>query len=683
MNADPLLRIPWAHDLHEEDGLLTREWLITNGIGGYASGTLAGFPTRRYHSIITAALPAPLGRYVMLDQLNELLRLPDGSTQRIGGLELAEGSLELHGMGNLREFRLEMGLPVWRYEFDGHVIEKWMLMPYRHNSVHVSYRLVSGAGTVRLKLRLAMLFRPHEASLANSMPNQVYDLKASEGQFEVHGPSPWPLRLHVDGERPAFTYEPQRFSDILYRIEEQRGYEAQGVLWSPGYFRADLSAGRDVTLIVSTENWDAVHSLSPGEALNAEITRRRRLIAMAHPAVRGGRISQLVLAADQFVVVPTERVGELARLRAEGSEPRTVIAGYHWFTDWGRDTMISLEGLTLTTCRHVQAAQILRTFAHHVRNGLIPNLFPEGESEGVYYTADATLWFFHALDRYLETTGDTVLLRELLPKLQDIIEHHVQGTRFGIRRDPEDGLLIQGDARYALTWMDAKLRDWVVTPRRGKAVEINALWHNALRCLEGWLRRENQTDRADKIATLAQQCRESFNRRFWNPDTGCLFDVVDGEDGNDGACRPNQLFALSLPHPVLDQEHRQAVLEAVRERLLTPFGLRTLAPDDPNFKPNYHGDLRTRDAAYHQGTVWPWLIGPFIDAWLQVYPDQRAQARRFLEPLVDKHLSENGVGSISEVFDAVEPFAPRGCIAQAWSVAEVLRAWAKTEPDGE
>lgn len=678
MNADPIIQTKWSGEPDEQVALLEREWLVTNGLGGYASGTLAGVPTRRYHSIITAALPTPLGRYVMLDQLSELVRLPDGTTQRIGGVEWVEGALELHGTANLREFRLEAGLPVWRYELAGYVIEKWVLMPHMQNTVHVGYRLVSGVGPVRLKLRVAVHFRRHDAPLTDELPAKVYDLKASAGHIEIHGPSPWPLRLHLDSEHSAFTIETRHFSDVLYRIEEQRGYESQGELWSPGYFRTDLMAGRDVILVASAENWDTILALAPSEALAAELARRRRLLALTHPAIRHGPVAQLVLAADQFVVAPAERVDEVARLRAAGSEPRTVIAGYHWFTDWGRDAMISLEGLTLLTGRHAEAGHVLRTFAYHARDGLIPNLFPEGENEGVYYTADATLWFFHALDRYFVATGDRVLLQELLPKLLDIIERHIQGTRFGIGCDPADGLLAQGDPRFALTWMDAKLGDWVITPRRGKAVEINALWYNALSCLERWSRQAGQHGRADELARLAQRTRQSFNQRFWNAQTGHLYDVVDGENGDDPACRPNQLLALSLPNPVLEEIYWQPILKIVRERLLTPFGLRTLSPDDPDFKANYHGDLRTRDAAYHQGTVWPWLIGPFIDAWLRVYPEQRTEARGFLAPLLEKHLREACVGSISEIFDAVDPFTPRGCIAQAWSVAEVLRAWART-----
>jgi predicted glycogen debranching enzyme len=316
-----------------------------------------------------------------------------------------------------------------------------------------------------------------------------------------------------------------------------------------------------------------------------------------------------------------------------------------------------------------------------VRDGLIPNLFPEGNREGLYHTADATLWFFHALHRYVETTGDRLTLVQLLPTLLDIIDHHLKGTRFGIRVDPEDGLLRQGAEGYQLTWMDAKVDDWVVTPRRGKAVEINALWYNALRLTEEWVRREaGEEATARRLGEYAERARESFNRRFWYEEGGYLYDVIDEEGGGDDpACRPNQIFAVALPHPVLDRERWERVVQVVRERLLTPVGLRSLAPGHPDYKPTYDGDLRNRDAAYHQGTVWSWLIGPFVDAWLRVHPGDPTAARAFLEGFVP-HLGEACLGSVSEVFDAEEPYTPRGCVAQAWGVAELLRAWVLTEP---
>jgi predicted glycogen debranching enzyme len=373
------------------------------------------------------------------------------------------------------------------------------------------------------------------------------------------------------------------------------------------------------------------------------------------------------------------RIQDQTLSRAEGDEPRTVIAGYHWFTDWGRDTMISLEGLTLVTGRRREAGQILRTFGRHMRDGLIPNMFPEGGNEGLYHTADATLWFFHAVDRFIALTGAATILDDLLPLLRQSIDCHVRGTRFGIGIDSADGLLRQGAPGYQLTWMDAKVDDWVVTPRRGKAVEINALWYNALRLMERWERAAGDHDASSRAGALAERVHDSFNRRFWSETRGHLFDVVDGEHGNDAAFRPNQIFAIALPHAVLREDRWRDVLHAVRDKLLTPVGLRSLAPDDPGYQPVYFGDLRARDAAYHQGTVWAWLIGPFVDAWLRVHPDDLAGARALLGGLV-AHLDDFCVGSLAEIFDGDPPHRPRGCIAQAWSVAEVLRCWVKTGP---
>jgi predicted glycogen debranching enzyme len=657
--------------------LLEREWLITNGLGGYASGTIAGAATRRYHGLLIAAQPAPLGRLMMLNHLSEQLRLPDWSTIRVGGVEHVGGTLDLHGIDYLSEFRLVSGLPVWRYELPGHVVEKRVFMLHWQNTVCVTYHLVSGPGPLRLKLRPAVHFRGHDEPVGGVRGDQ-YMLTAVEKRYEVHaGRGLPPLRLHIAGEAASFTLDSQTRPNVLYRMEESRGYDATGTMWSPGFFRITLRAGRDVALLASTEEWERVLALPADAAWNAERERRQRLLQAASGPVQTGYGAELVLAADQFIVKPVTRQADAVRLQAAGDEIRSIIAGYHWFTDWGRDTMISFEGLTLTTGRHAEAGYLLRSFSLYVRDGLIPNLFPEGRHEGVYHTADATLWYFHALNRYVEVTGDRETLLRLLPTLHDFINHHIRGTRFGIGVDPDDGLLRQGEEGYQLTWMDAKVGDWVVTPRRGKAVEINALWYNALRLLEGWTRQEENEAKAAPLAEAARRAQESFNKRFWYASGRYLYDVVDGEQGDDAACRPNQIFAFSLRHAVLDPARWEAVLSVVRNQLLTPVGLRSLAPGHPDYKAKYYGDLRSRDAAYHQGTVWAWLLGPFIDAWLRVYPEDRVGARRFLEGF-QNHRGEACIGSISEVFDAEAPFAPRGCIAQAWSVAEVLRSWVKT-----
>jgi predicted glycogen debranching enzyme len=467
---------------------------------------------------------------------------------------------------------------------------------------------------------------------------------------------------------------------VVYRIEQSRGYAYEGTLWSPGFFHVDLQERNMAAIIASTEEWGIVNVLAPEAAIAAEEERRAKMLDDALPEARRGFPAELVFAGDQFIITPAGRAEEAARAHAAGDEVRTVIAGYHWFTDWGRDTMISLEGLALVSGRCLEAGYILRTFSHYVRDGLIPNMFPDGEKEGLYHTADATLWFFHALSRYLHYTDDRTTLHLLLPVLIDIAEHHLRGTRFNIHVDSHDGLLAQGTEGYQLTWMDAKMGDWVVTPRRGKAVEINALWYNALELLSRWCREEGEGAGAEKYGDAAKRARDAFNQRFWFADGGYLFDVVDcnGQSGTtDSSCRPNQIFAISLEHPVLEQTRWSSVVEVVDEKLVTPVGLRSLSPDHPDYKPIYSGDLRSRDGAYHQGTVWAWLIGPFVDAWLKVHPEDKTSARKFLGTF-PQHLNDNGIGTISEVFDARDPHFAGGCIAQAWSVAEVLRSWIKT-----
>ncbi len=660
--------------------LLHRQWLVTNGLGGYASGTIAGAVTWRYHGLLIAALPAPFGRTLMLNHLEESLRFPDGKVIQFGGAEPSEPG-ERPGPNYLMEFRLENAMPFWRYNVDGVAIEKRILMPNRQNTVHVTYTVETAREGFWLELRPSVHFRAFEDSVSKAHSNN-YEVRTRGQQFEVDSKEGYPpLRLAIDAVESRFIQDGGSKREIIYQLDAERGFESRGSLWSPGYFSVPVR-NAPLTLIASTEEWHTITALDPEAAYTTERDRGRRLIRDAQSNAQRGPAAELVLAADQFIIVPAGRVRDSARARAAGDELRSVIAGYHWFTDWGRDTMISLEGLTLVTGRFQEAAWILRAFAHYARDGLIPNLFPEGHNEGLYHTADATLWFFHAIDRYVETTGDRNTLIALLPLLRNIIDHHLRGTRFGIRVDPTDGLLMQGAEGYQLTWMDAKVGDWVVTPRRGKAVEINALWYNALCHLERWVQDSGDAAAAKALRDHADRARISFNRRFWNEDTKCLFDVVDGEQGDDPAVRPNQVLAISLPDPILDRTKWEAVMEVVERDLLTPRGLRSLSPHHRDYKPKYSGDLRSRDAAYHQGTVWAWLIGPYIDAWIKLHPQQRAEARRFLQGFVP-HLEEACVGSISEIFDADAPFTPRGCIAQAWSVAEVLRSFVVTSEETE
>lgn len=681
--------------------IVSDEWLVTNGLGGYASGHVSGPPLRRSHGLLIAALPGSRGRMMMLNHLSVWLRLPDGQRLRLEPPPLCAdpgdsiGGAALPQM-DLVDFHLDMGLPIWRYQRDGLVVEKQVIQPHLQNTTYVRFRLLQGDGPVRLTLQPMLQLRNHQGRVDQPLHPERYVFIAAHGHYEIRlddvgvDEALPPLRLALLAPRHAFTLEPRSVHGIEYPIERARGYDGRGDLYCPGYFRADLlPPGEDgidgVTLIASTEPWDAICALSPADALRAEHERRRRLLHAVPGTQRDEVLAALVLAADAFLVTPAGRVMDAARAHAAGDEVRTVIAGYPWFTDWGRDTMISLEGLTMATGRLSEARYILHTFSHYIRDGLLPNLFPESGEEGLYHTADATLWFFHAIDRFLRAGGERETLRMILPRLIDIVEHHLRGTRFGIGVDPRDGLLRQGAEGYQLTWMDAKVGDWVVTPRRGKAVEINALWYNALRLLEGWVAEEHGPAAARPYGERAEAAWRAFNARFFYARGGYLYDVVDGETGDDPACRPNQVLAISLTHPVLDPGRWHQVMQVVKERLLTPVGLRTLDPGHPDYRDRYDGDLRARDAAYHQGTVWPWLLGPFIDAWRRVHPedahapgpDAPSGARRFLLGLVP-HLHEACSGSISEIFDAEPPFSARGCIAQAWSVAEMLRCWRLT-----
>ncbi len=667
-----------TQDAVETEMLLTREWLVANGLGGYASGTVSGVHTRRYHGLLISALPAPLGRIVVLNDLAEQIVLPDGTRVRLGQ-EIKVGSPpQFYRPPILSEFRLDSGLPVWLYTMGNLIIEKRLLLPHLQNSVHIIYRMVSGDGPVRLELWPAVHFRMQEAIPDTPIEEDYSITLIGRNRYEISSDGPVKqLRIALYGQGPAFIVDNRTIQPIDFWMEEMRGYYSKGNLWSPGHFHLDLQKGQDVALVASSHSWETMLALKPEEALLAEKQRREHLLSLAHPASRTGTAAELVLASDQFVIKPAGRKEDAARAQATGYELHSVIAGYHWFTDWGRDTMISLEGLTLTTGRYIEAGSIIRTFAYYIRDGLIPNMFPEGEKQGLYHTADATLWFFHAIDRYLEITKDRAILQLLIPKLLDVVDHHIRGTRFNIKVDPVDGLLSQGQEGYQLTWMDAKVDEWVVTPRAGKAVEINALWYNALKLLETWVTEEQGSQAAEYLAENAARTHASFNDRFWYSEGGYLYDVVDGGDGDDPACRPNQVLSISLSHPVLESSRWNSVMKVVSERLLTPVGLRSLSRDHPDYKPTYSGDIRSRDAAYHQGTVWAWLIGPYIDAWLKLHPQDKAAARRFLLGFV-KELEDAGIGFISEIFNAEEPHTPRGCIAQAWSVAEVLRCWVKT-----
>jgi predicted glycogen debranching enzyme len=666
------LTLPWD-PLKDPLPLRQREWLITNGLGGYASGTVAGIPSRKYHGLFVPNLSAPKGRHILISRCDEVV-IVDGKRMLLGGAEFADEQFVGEAHLLLKEFRLDDRIAVWLFRVNGTLLEKSIVMVHNQNTVCVQYRVLAG-DPVDLQIRPYVSFRRHDESPDNELA-RTFVFTAKNGQHEISADNiALTLRMGICPPPSVFVSDEHREREFVYRIDRSRGDSSTESAYSPGYYTARVTVSDTVCFFASTQSWERL-TFDVSTVFDAERKRIGALLALSRAAETDDFAQQLVMAADQFIVLPGSRLEETVMAEAEGTDLRTVYAGYHWFGDWGRDTMISLEGLALCTGRYREAGAILRTFAQYVKDGLLPNLFPEGERQALYHTVDATLWYFHAISRYVEVTGDRTILTSLMPILQSIVEHHVNGTHFGIHVDPADGLISAAAEGYQLTWMDAKVDGWVVTPRRGKPVEIQALWFNALTLMSQWAR-DLQLPTA-QYEQLAAQVRDSFNARYWNESTGCLFDVIDGANGNDPAVRPNQVFAISLPHPVLFQRYWRPTLDVVRDRLLTPFGLRTLSSDHPDYKRHYRGDLRARDAAYHQGTVWPWLIGHYVDALLKVQLDPAA-AHQLLQGFRE-HLFDAGVGSISEIFDAEPPFAPGGCIAQAWSVAEVLRVWLKTVP---
>jgi predicted glycogen debranching enzyme len=625
-----------------------REWLVTNGLGGYASGTMA-MPTRRYHALLVAAVAPPATRSVTLARLEEALQFA-GRSVRLDCSEYQDGTITPAGYQFQQQFRLDHGLPVWRYALDGVVLERRMWMPYGQNQTCIAYRLLAAPGPLELDLTPLVAWRDHHA-LQQKLPTPFAVDALANGCRLALSASAW-LALTCNGAR--FEHDADWHYRFFLREEAARGFDAVEDLYRPGHLRVTLRLGEEA-VFEARFGQGSEGATGDDATLVGEQGRRRALLQQAKVEPET-RLAQLVLAADQFLV-------------RRGDQQATIIAGYPWFADWGRDCMIALPGLTLTTGRRAEARAILLEWAKWLKDGLLPNRFPDQGEAPEYNSADASLWFIHAAERYIAAASDLATQRRLYPHIVEIVDQYLQGTRFGIGVDPDDQLLRAGAPGCQLTWMDAKVGDWVVTPRRGKPVELSALWYNALRTLERWSMKVG--DRSPRYGGLAEACADSFNRRFWYADGGYLFDVIDGDDGDDPSLRPDQIFAMSLPFPVLAAEHRLAVLRSVERELLTPMGLRTLSPHNAAYRGAYSGDATMRDGAYHQGTVWPWLLGPYLTAHLKLHAD-RAYAKEILDTFF-AHLPEAGVGSISEIFDGDAPHAARGCYAQAWSVGELLR----------
>ncbi len=635
-----------------------REWLETNGLGGYASSTITGLNTRRYHGLLVAATQPPVGRMVLLSKLEETLVI-DGRRYDLSANQYP-GAFHPQGYQYLKEFRLDP-FPVFTYQVEGVEIEKSVLMIYGENSTLINYTIRATTGDLpndsRLEVHPLIAFRDYHSTTHEN--DAIYPrVEIEEGLASVtpyHGVPTLHL-AHSAGELDVTGYWYRNFE---YQVERERGLDFKEDLFNPYVLKFDPSSQPQVAMIASTER----HEISNvAKIRQAEVKRRAEVVA-ALPC-QNEFVGTLVAAADQYIV-------------ARGSQ-KTVIAGYHWFGDWGRDTMIALPGLTLATGRFDVAKSILLGFAQFVDRGMLPNRFPDAGEQPEYNTVDATLWYFEAVRAFLQYTGDYQFIKaNLYQVLTDMIDWHERGTRYGIRME-EDGLLHSGEPGVQLTWMDAKVGDWVVTPRTGKAVEIQALWYNALCVIEKLAGEFGDKAGEKRYGQMAKQAKQSFNQLFWNDEAGCLYDVIDGET-HDGSIRPNQIFAVSLPHPILTRERAKQVVAVVERELLTPFGLRSLAPSDPQYRGRYAGGPVERDGAYHEGTVWAWLMGPFITAYLKVNGSGkkgREQAAQWLEAF-NRHLCDAGLGQISEVFDGDQPHHPGGCIAQAWSVAELLRAAAE------
>jgi predicted glycogen debranching enzyme len=638
----------------------SREWLVTNGLGGFASGTVAGLLTRRYHGLLVAALDPPLRRTLLVSKFDETVEY-DAQLYPLCTNRWRDGTIDPHGYRHLEKFRLEGSTPVWTFAMAEALLEKRIWMAAGANTTYVRYDYVRGAQPLHLAVKILVNYRDmHGSTHASDWRMSIQQIECGLRVEAFAGATPFYVLSS------AATVEPQHewYRNFNLTLERFRGLDDCEDHLCVGTFAARLAPGEAITFAATT---DPYAELDGQTAREEQLEYEHALLdrwARAFPEEAREApawIQQLVLAAGQFIV---------SRSLPDGREGHSVIAGYHWFGDWGRDTMVALPGLALCTGQAAVAEDLLRTFAEFVDQGMLPNRFPESGEALEYNTVDGALWFVEALRQYGEATGDEELLRELFPALEEMIDCHARGTRFNIHADPADGLLHAGQPGVQLTWMDAKVGKRVVTPRIGKPVEVNALWYNALVTMAAFAHRLQKP--AAKYETMSARAAAGF-QRFWNSTADCCFDVIDGPGGNDAALRPNQILAVSLPACALRPEQQRSVVEVCARRLLASCGLRSLDPAHPEYRGRYAGGPQERDGAYHQGTVWGWLLGPFVQAHLRVFGDP-VRAASFLEPCADQ-LKAYGLGTLGEIFDGDPPFAPRGCIAQAWTVAEVLRAW--------
>ena len=640
---------------------LKLEWLASNGQGGFASSTVCGCNIRKYHGLLIAPLGGANQRRLFLAQYQEKV-MAEGEEFPLYSAPAMGGSAP-QANDFLVNFRLEP-FPVFTYMCGECEIEKRLFMPHGKNAVVVRYRLLFGSDEVMILIKPVVTARSIHTVLSSDF-NFSMQYHTPDDQHLVYEPSPDLPKLRVIHNAIQVSPEEARPVTWEYPIEAGRGYEATDQLLELGEMEFHLTMQNPAYLIATTEQEDPDHPLK----LEREELRRHNVMVKKsvelHPLEKQeDAMIRLVNAADSFIV---------SRNNAPG-----VIAGYPWFSEWGRDTMISFPGLFLVTRRFEEARALLLSHLRHYREGLFPNTFSEDGSKPFYNTVDTSLWFIHAVYAYYLASGDKETIRTpLFDVVKDIIKHYINGTRFGIHQD-NDGLILSGEEGWQLTWMDVKVNGEVVTPRIGKNVEICALWYHALRIASFLSDLLDDEEAYAAYGLHAEKVQKSFEEKFWFEQGRYLYDTL-GPGGPDASIRPNQIFALSLPYPILTGEKAGAVLQCIDRFLLTPFGLRSLAPGHPDYRPRYGGDLRSRDFAYHQGTVWPWLMGPYIDALLNVKGKTRLTAIEGLQ-LLDpfwEHLGDAGVGSISELFDGDPPHSPGGCFAQAWSVAELLRVYVK------
>jgi predicted glycogen debranching enzyme len=633
------------------DEAMRREWLEANGLGGWASSTITGANSRRYHGLLVASAHPPVGRTVLLSKLDETIVIDNQRFEL--STNIYPGAVHPQGYRHLQQFYKGL-FPVFTFETAGVRLRKTVAAVNGENTTLLLYEVLNAPAAFALELRPFVAGRDYH-SLVHSNDAICRDARHQDGIFSVQAYAGIP-EFFISIPGATFESDSRWYYNFEYPVERDRGQDSREDLFTYGVFKCALNSGDRLGVIISTEN---PSGRSAFELFEREKGRRDGLRAGLPPD--DGFAVTLALAADQFLV-------------RRGQDLRTIIAGYHWFTDWGRDTMIALPGIALVTGRFADAKKILRAFAEHTSQGMLPNRFSDAGEAPEYNTVDATLWFFVAVYKYLQYTRDEKFVNdELMPVLLDILQWHQRGTRYRIQMDV-DGLLSAGEPGVQLTWMDAKIGDWVVTPRTGKAVEINALWYNAFKIMAELSKRFGRKEQADLFAQQSEVIQKRFMEVFWYDAGGYLYDVVDG-DRCDTSIRPNQIFALSLPFALVVGERAKQILRIITAELYTPFGLRSLSPQDAAYRPFYSGNGFDRDSAYHQGTVWGWLLGAYLTALVRVEDfSGREKAKRLLENL-KPHLADAGVGTISEIFDGTAPHTPRGCMAQAWSVAEVLRAY--------